>query len=334
MTPRGPAPACWVVSDGTAGMEVQSVALARGLGFEPRISRITPLSPLRLAPWLGRVPGMPPAGPGHDLQAPYPQVAIGCGRRNAGAVIALKRLSGGRTLAIQIQDPRSARGLFDILVVPDHDPATGPNVVATRGSLNGIDDGALDAAAQSVADRATGLPRPLVAVNIGGDTRAHSVGPGEAAALAGDLRGLARDRGCGLLVTTSRRTGPHLRAALAELAGEGGCILWSGPDDGPNPYLGFLGLADRVVVTSDSVNMVCEACATGKPVHVIPLGRAPRRRRRFLDTMVAEGYIRWFDGRLGVWDYPPLRETERVAGVLRARLVQAGVTMQVRDAPT
>ena len=133
------------------------MALARGLGFEPRIRRITPLSPLRLAPWLGRIPGVPPAGPGHAMRAPYPQVAIGCGRRNAGAVIALKRLSRGRTLAVQIQDPRSARGLFDILVVPDHDPAAGPNVVATRGSLNGIDDDTLDTAARCVADRAAGF---------------------------------------------------------------------------------------------------------------------------------------------------------------------------------
>ena len=315
-------------------MEVQSVALARRLGLRPGVRAITPLPALRLAPWLGRVPGMPPASRGHALRFPYPQVAIGCGRRNAGAVIALKRLSRGRTFVIQIQDPRTARRQFDVLVVPDHDPAAGPNVLTTRGSLNDIGRDTLAAAAGRFADMVERLPRPLVAVNVGGDTRGHSVASGEAAAVADALRSLARDHRCGLLVTTSRRTGPHLRGAMAAVAREGRGILWSGPDDGPNPYLGFLGLADHVVVTSDSVNMVCEACATGKPVHVIPLGPLPRRRRRFLDTMVAEGYIRWFDGRLGVWTYPPLRETERVAGEVRARLVQAGVLSCTRDGST
>src|SRR3546814_3642619 len=34
-----------------------------------------------------------------------------------------------------------------------------------------------------------------------------------------------------------------------------------------NPNFGILGLADHVIVTGDSVNMVSEAASTGKPVH-------------------------------------------------------------------
>ena len=37
---------------------------------------------------------------------------------------------------------------------------------------------------------------------------------------------------------------------------------------GKNPYLGILAHADCFIVTGDSVNMVSEAIATGKPVHV------------------------------------------------------------------
>ena len=303
-------------------MEAQATGLAHRMGLDAEVRRIAPLRLLRVCPWLGRVPGVPPAAPGHGLASPFPDIAIGCGRRHAGAVIAIKRLSVGRTFVIQIQDPRISSRHFDVLVVPDHDPARGRNVIATRGSLNVIDDTGLEAAAAEFSDLVHALPRPRVAVCVGGDTRDHSVGPGEAAELAGRLRALAREHGCGLMVTLSRRTGPHLRSALAEACATGNAVLWSGPGDGPNPYLGFLGLADHIVVTSDSVNMVSEACSTGKPVHLLALGRATRRRRLFLDAMRSEGYVRPFDGRLEAWRYTPLRETERVAALLRTRLAR------------
>src|SRR5262249_1170230 len=41
---------------------------------------------------------------------------------------------------------------------------------------------------------------------------------------------------------------------------------------GDNPYLAFLGLADAIIVTGDSISMLAEACATGKPVHIFDLG--------------------------------------------------------------
>jgi hypothetical protein len=90
-----------------------------------------------------------------------------------------------------------------------------------------------------------------------------------------------------------------------------------------NPYLGFLAVADRFVVTADSVSMVAEACATGRPVYVYaPLGGnagwldpaiwrwrplvhrvshwlGPRRMRRdvvqLLRGLIEAGRTRWFD---------------------------------------
>ena len=44
-------------------------------------------------------------------------------------------------------------------------------------------------------------------------------------------------------------------------------LLDLGPDEDNNPYPGILDHAAAVVVTSDSVNMTCEACLSGKPVY-------------------------------------------------------------------
>jgi hypothetical protein len=39
-----------------------------------------------------------------------------------------------------------------------------------------------------------------------------------------------------------------------------------------NPYFGILTLSDELIVTADSVSMLSEACATGKPVYMADLG--------------------------------------------------------------
>jgi mitochondrial fission protein ELM1 len=144
-----------------------------------------------------------------------------------------------------------------------------------------------------------------------------------AARISASLSALADSHGCGLMITTSRRTGARLMAALAPLANRADTVLWQG--DGPNPYLGFLGLADAIIVTADSINMVSEACSTGKPVHLLPLGAESRRRAAFLQVILASGRARAFNGSLEIWDYTPLRETERVAGLLVTQLRNSGI---------
>jgi mitochondrial fission protein ELM1 len=50
------------------------------------------------------------------------------------------------------------------------------------------------------------------------------------------------------------------------------------PDDAENPYLGFLALADAIVITGDSESMLAEATALGRPVYVYPLPERPSFR--------------------------------------------------------
>jgi hypothetical protein len=52
--------------------------------------------------------------------------------------LAIRRASGGRTTAAQLQDPGVGYGEFDLLVVPEHDRLRGPRVIATRGAVHRI----------------------------------------------------------------------------------------------------------------------------------------------------------------------------------------------------
>ncbi len=162
------------------------------------------------------------------------------------------------------------------------------------------------------------LPRPRVAVLLGGTNKVYRMTPRVMEELGRRLAALARDRGFGLLVTPSRRTDPAglaiLKRALEGLPAE----VWDGRGD--NPYFAYLGLADAFVVTSDSVNMTCEAASTGQPVHVAALAGGSAKFRRFHRALQDAGITRPFNGEIEAWRYPPLNETARVAEEIRRRL--------------
>ncbi len=188
----------------------------------------------------------------------------------------------------------------------------------TIGGLNRVTEARLSAAAARFGPAFAHLPRPLVAVALGGSNRAYRFTRAIARRLGDNLAQLCRAEGVGLLVTASRRTDPGtlalLRAALKGCAAE----IWDGA--GENPYLGYLGLADAFVVTADSVNMVCEAATTGKPVYLVELAGGSAKFARFHKVLRRAGVTRPFTGRLEHWDYPPLRDTETTAAEIRRRL--------------
>ena len=309
----------WIVSDGTVGREVQGTGLAAALGAEARVLRVRPSRLLRAAPRAALAPFVALAREGGEaLAPPWPDVAITCGRRLAGASIGLRRRSGGRVLTVHIQDPRVPPRHFDFLVTPQHDPARGGNVIRTLGSLNGLTAERLKAEAAETAPRVARLPRPLVAVSVGGSNRRYALPVQRMAAFGAELAEFAGREGCGLMVATSRRTGAAQAAALSAALAGTPSVVWTG--DGANPYVGFLGLADYIVVSADSVNMVCEACRTGRPVLVAALEEERGRLAVFHREMERRGLTRRFRGRLERWSYEPLDEAGAVAARVRDAL--------------
>ena len=314
-------PSVWAVHDGRVGIINQVLGLTEAVGFPFVEKRFLARFPwTRLPPLFWKDPGRAMA-PGSDpLMPPWPDLLITCGRVCAAAGIAAKRASGGRTFLVQIQDPRMGRAAFDLMVVPEHDPARGPNVVVTRGAVHRVTPGKLDAAGIRFAQRFATLPRPLVAVLIGGSNRVYRLGLDRLAALADQLASLARRHGAGLLVTPSRRTGAAGERLLRERLAEVPAYIWDG--SGENPYFAMLALADAVIVTEDSVSMVTEAASTGKPVHVVPLEGGSRKFLQFHRLMREAGVTRPFAGTLESWRYEPPNDTARAAAEIHRRLAE------------
>tara|TARA_Y100001934_G_scaffold219208_1_gene260770 strand:- start:5411 stop:6142 length:732 start_codon:yes stop_codon:yes gene_type:complete len=236
--------------------------------------------------------------------------------------MAIRKASNGSCFTIHIQNPKVGIHNFDLVVPPRHDGLSGSNVIATRGALNRVTSVRLAEGARRFAHRFEHLPRPLVAVLVGGASNSYRLTTARTAKIAEQLLELLRTAGAGLVITPSRRTGDRNVAVLREQLTRDDVFIWDGT--GANPYFGLLGLADAIVVTEDSANMVSEAATTGKPVYVIELEGGSRRFRNFHDMLLSEGITRPFDGRLEDWSYPPLDDTDTVAAEVRLRIGLAG----------
>ena len=310
---------CWVLTDGAAGNRRQALALAESL--TPSIREI--VVDLR-APWSWFAPrNLPGArlglGRGEDsLLPPWPKVAIGCGRQAAWATRQLRRWSGGACLTVQILDPRIDPSHWDLVVAPRHDGLHGDNVLTPLGSLNPIDDAWLADGRDAFAQFAM-LPGPRLGVLIGGERRGTPFDAVAAEAFLAAVRQRHALDGGSVLVAASRRTPPaslpRIRDAFAGLSG----VVWTGSTDGANPYPGILGWADRLVVTPDSVNMLSEACATGRPVHTFLSTNLPEKLARFHEELRSAGLLHDIEARTAETQ-EPLRETAVIAAEVRRHL--------------
>ncbi|MBF0374249.1 MAG: mitochondrial fission ELM1 family protein, partial [Alphaproteobacteria bacterium] len=79
-------------------------------------------------------------------------------------------------------------------------------------------------------------------------------------------------------------------------------------------------LADAVVVTGDSVSMVCEACAATAPVFVYaPPGMVGEKHARLHRDLFEMGYARPLGERLEHFAHPPLNAARDIADEIRRR---------------
>jgi mitochondrial fission protein ELM1 len=297
------------------------VGLAEALGLVPVIKRVELREPWRtLSPYFR-------AGLAHAfverLTGPWPELLIASGRLSVPASLFVKaqsRRAGQACFTIQIQNPVIASRNFDVVIAPSHDALAGPNVISTLGSLHRIAPEKLLEGARDLSVRVTGLAPPYIGILIGGTSGAFRLGSEQILNLAGQLKAVAGSAHARLLITPSRRTGKHNLAVLRKALSDVQAFVWN--EEGANPYFGILGLSDGLVVTADSVNMITEACATGKPVYIFDLPGGSAKSSRFHETLIARGHARKFTVPLEPYAPRPLREMERVAAEIKRRLAE------------
>ncbi|MCX7356853.1 MAG: mitochondrial fission ELM1 family protein [Alphaproteobacteria bacterium] len=310
----------WIVTDGRAGIEAQALGLAEAIARRAPISLTTKRIRVRTPySWLpaGFVPAPKQALTieSDPIQAPWPDIFIGCGRASIPIAMGVRDWSNGKTFVVQLQDPRVNPREFDVVIPPMHDGLEGQNVLPIVGACNRITAERLDQAVSEYKPKnLEELPAPRFAVLIGGKSKRQDISADRAREISHSLAAVQRETGGTLMATLSRRTSHAARMQFRTWLAPHCAVFYE--DEGANPYPAILGVADHIFVTADSVNMATEAAATGKPVHIVAVDGQLGKLAKFHQSLARRGCARPFNGKLETWSYPPLLETDRAAAAV------------------
>jgi uncharacterized protein len=246
-----------------------------------------------------------------QIAPPWPDVWLAAGRATLPLSIRMRRWSKGRTYVVQVQDPRMPTRLFDLVIPPRHDRLEGDNVFPITGSPGRVNADRLAADLERFRTQLDALPRPRVAVIVGGKSKAHDLSPERAAAMVHEIETPVRQEGGSVMVSFTRRTPAQAQAIMAARLKHLPGVIWDG--EGDNPYFAYLAAADYILVTEDSTNLATDAASTGKPVFVMKMDGESLKFRLFHEDLERLGAARPFGGAFHGWTYEPLAETERAA---------------------
>jgi mitochondrial fission protein ELM1 len=201
-----------------------------------------------------------------EIAPPWPSLVLGIGQRSAPVARFIQKASGGRAKIVRLGDPMVSHKLFDLVITTtQYAVRDGKNVVRLPITITSQD-----------SDRPTALerrwleafPHPRRLIVIGGKTSLWRFDTDVVRKAVTALQRKARSEGGSVIAVTSPRTGANVVAAARDALGEKAVV------SGPFPTYGaLLHTADEIHVTGDSVSMLSDAIATGKPVGLIPLQR-------------------------------------------------------------
>ena len=286
-------PLVWLVLGEKRGDNGQVEMLADALGWPCERRRI-----VMRGPWGVRKPRVRPSlrrvdlARSDPLEPPWPDVVITIGRRPSSVALWIREQSGGRTRLVLVGKPSGMLSRFDLVVVSSEIqmPALA-NVLPIALPLMRADPSRVATARESFAASLGALPRPLIAMLVGGPTNPFVYDD----SVVERLVTLSRDcvaRGGTPFLTTSRRTPPEVVDALAARLPRGAHLYRFRPDASDNPYLGLLGTADGFIVTGDSISMQVEVVGLRRPLEILPLpttwlGGLDQLRRRLARRLFA-----------------------------------------------
>ena len=268
-------PRTWLMMGHRAGDNSQVQALAEALGWPYEIRRFVyrPTELLTNLTLPKRLAGIVQSK-SSVLEPPWPDLIISAGRRNEPVCRWIQdRAAGRRVRLVHCGRPWARIKNFDLVVTtPQYRLPQRDNVLHNSTPLHRVTEGRLEAEGARWRARLAHLPQPYISVIVGGNSGPFSFDKRGAARLGRQASDLARRLGGSLLVTTSARTVlPAIDVLEAGIDVPSFFFRWR-KDAEENPYFAFLELAERHIVTGDSMSMVAEACATRKRVYIFDLG--------------------------------------------------------------
>ena len=126
---------CWIVTEGSLGMENQALGLGEAMDYSCVVKRIKLRKPwLFFTPYLSFAKKYCLSKEGDILSNPWPELIIACGRKSILPSLYVKEASLGRTQLIYLQNPKISTKHFDLVICPIHDNLSGNNVIKMVGA--------------------------------------------------------------------------------------------------------------------------------------------------------------------------------------------------------
>lgn len=275
-----------IVSDGRAGHENQSVALAKHLDAAYDVVRVMPRFGWSKAfALLGDRLGLYVPGIFSIEEVPKEEYdyVVGCGSTTYYTVKRLAKMLYAKSVAMML--PKGYRYDFDIIFAQMHDgPPKKENIKTLPVNLAYVQP-------QGLFKKGD---KPVIGIVIGGENDTYRMSRGGMEAYLDEIVSRFGTTHT-LAVSTSPRTPPEIEALVASYHLDY-TIIYS--EEPVNPIPDFLAQCELVFITSDSTSMLSEAVSFGNSaVVVLPLeSKKEGKHQRFIEMLEKEEYVHVFDG--------------------------------------
>ncbi|MBI4352368.1 MAG: mitochondrial fission ELM1 family protein [Candidatus Omnitrophica bacterium] len=234
-----------------------------------------------------------------ELAAAYADVVLSCGSSLLAAHLYAKEENAAKSIVLMKPGSLSC-GRFEAVVVPWHDRMRQKkNVFVTRGALSFVDQKEIQEQACRWSSRmALSSHSRKIGLLIGGETRKTQWNKTIFGEWVKKWIHSARHAETFFLVTSSRRTPVWAEELLKQtFQGKAYCpfLVIANEKNLPGAVPAILGLSDILIVSGESLSMVSEAIASGKPVFVFtPTSHKMKPKyRRFLNRMTEDRAVVW-----------------------------------------
>tara|TARA_B100000029_G_scaffold138029_1_gene132949 strand:+ start:1488 stop:2420 length:933 start_codon:yes stop_codon:yes gene_type:complete len=268
---------CWIISDGLVGHEKQSISLAKGLNINYKIIKIKKLNFFQRN--LSFLPNLK-----KKIKEPKPKFLISCGKHTAYYAKLIKKEFKKKIFSIFIQKPPINTKNFDLVIVPKHDNCNGKNIINTNGALTNINKKYVKQHVKNKKKPNT-FKKKFITVLIGGNSRHHKITKKILDEIINKLNYLEDKTKINFYLLFSRRTNKndylYLKKKIINKK-----FFFILPNSTKVSYINALCFSEAIIVTSDSVSMVTEACSTGKPTYIINIPTKSKKFTFFIKNLI------------------------------------------------
>ena len=246
-----------------------------------------------------------------------PDLIISCGRKSVIPSILLKK-KNPNIFTIHIQNPKVDSKNFSAVIIPMHDSYYGSNVFRSEGAIHYITNEEINAAKDYLADKIKS--KKIISIILGGPNKYYSFSSNQLIEIFNSIKHFFISKGYEAIIVPSLRTPKTIIELAKKEMSKFGYVVDSVDKQA---YLSAYALATYIIVTCDSISMISEASASGKPIYVAHMKEKKNiyRFKRFFELFEHKGIIKNHIMPLDKpWTYKKHNEAVKIANILKNKI--------------